>query len=103
MKKRRIIAAVLRTVVVSTGLTACGSSAPGPKDAQAVTRQFKDLYAYSACMAPVEAVREPLLIGRRTAFQASHRDELLALRRTVIPRIHELERRYGIGFARPVP
>ncbi|MGW2562462.1 hypothetical protein ACWCXB_25065 [Streptomyces sp. NPDC001514] len=27
--------------------------------------------AYAACMAPVEAVREPLRISRRTAFQAS--------------------------------
>ncbi|MFD7442541.1 hypothetical protein [Streptomyces sp. NPDC059909] len=59
--------------------------------------------AYATCMAPVEAVREPLRISRRTAFQVSHRDEILALQRTLLPRIRELERRHGLSFARPVP
>lgn len=59
--------------------------------------------AYATCMAPVEAVREPLRTSRRTAFQASHREEILALERTLLPRIRELERRHGLSFARPVP
>ncbi|MFF8836324.1 hypothetical protein [Streptomyces sp. NPDC015130] len=59
--------------------------------------------AYAVCMAPVEAVREPLRLSRRTALEASHGDELRALGRTLPPRIHELERRYGLTFARPVP
>ncbi|MFE1548102.1 hypothetical protein [Streptomyces sp. NPDC058718] len=76
----------------------------GIEDADEAARADRGLgAAYSACMAPVEAVREPLLVKRRTAFQASHQDELLALRRTLLPRIRELERRYGLSFARPVP
>ncbi|MFE5711238.1 hypothetical protein ACFQ7J_10500 [Streptomyces sp. NPDC056501] len=76
----------------------------GIEDADEAARADRGLgAAYSTCMAPVEAAREPLLVKRRTAFQASHRDELLALRRTLLPRIRELERRYGLSFAHPVP
>ncbi|WP_051804736.1 hypothetical protein [Streptomyces griseus] len=59
--------------------------------------------AYAACMAPVEAVREPLRTARRTAFEAAHRDELRALERGLLARIRELERRHGLAFGHPVP
>ncbi|MEU3397185.1 hypothetical protein [Streptomyces filamentosus] len=59
--------------------------------------------AYAACMAPVEAVREPLRTARRTAFEAAHRDELRALERALPTRIRELERRHGLAFGHPAP
>ncbi|WP_329286243.1 hypothetical protein [Streptomyces sp. NBC_00691] len=59
--------------------------------------------AYAVCMAPVEAVREPLRAARRTAFEAAHRDELRALERGLLPRIRELEHRHGLTFGHPVP
>ncbi|MEU8763624.1 hypothetical protein [Streptomyces sp. NPDC048659] len=59
--------------------------------------------AYAACMAPVEAVREPLRAARRTAFVAAHRTELDALEGTLVQRIRELERRHGLTFGHPVP
>jgi hypothetical protein len=76
----------------------------GIEDSAGAARADRGLgAAYSVCMAPVEAVREPLLVRRRTAFQASHRDEIAALRRTLPSRIREFERRYGVTFAQPVP
>ncbi|MFC9792813.1 hypothetical protein ACFVJI_09250 [Streptomyces sp. NPDC127584] len=74
------------------------------EDAEEAARADRGLgAAYATCMAPVEAVREPLRTSRRTAFQASHRGEMLALERSLLPRIRELERRHGLSFARPVP
>ncbi|MGW5776117.1 hypothetical protein [Streptomyces sp. NPDC003863] len=76
----------------------------GIEDASEAARADRRLgAAYSVCMAPVEAVREPLLSSRRTAFRAAHADEIAALQRTLPSRIRALERRYGVGFAQPVP
>ncbi|WP_351234037.1 hypothetical protein [Streptomyces sp. NPDC002133] len=76
----------------------------GIADADAAARADRGLgAAYAACMAAVEVVREPLRIGRRTALQASHREEILGLQRTLLPHIRELEWRHGLRFARPVP
>ncbi|GAA2774535.1 hypothetical protein [Streptomyces showdoensis] len=76
----------------------------GIEDGEEAARADRGLgAAYATCMAPVEAVREPLRAGRRTAFQAAHREELRALERTLLPRIRELERRDGLAFARPLP
>ncbi|MCM1944687.1 hypothetical protein NC315_04775 [Streptomyces sp. G2] len=76
----------------------------GIEDGAEATRADRGLgAAYAACMASVEAVREPLRTARRTAFEAAHRDELRALERGLLPRIRELEHRHGLTFGHPVP
>ncbi|MFJ5787218.1 hypothetical protein [Streptomyces hydrogenans] len=76
----------------------------GIEDGAEATRADRGLgAAYAACMAPVEAVREPLRTARRTAFEAAHRDELRTLERGLLPRIRELEHRHGLTFGHPVP
>ncbi|MEW5627749.1 hypothetical protein AB1388_14430 [Streptomyces hydrogenans] len=76
----------------------------GIEDGAEATRADRGLgAAYAACMAPVEAVREPLRTARRTAFEAAHRDELRTLESGLLPRIRELEHRHGLTFGHPVP
>ncbi|MFE3069947.1 hypothetical protein [Streptomyces sp. NPDC059247] len=56
---------------------------------------------YADCMAPVEAVREPLRAKAAERFRAAHSAEIAAVRAELPARIGELETRYGIRFSFP--
>ncbi|WP_031068501.1 hypothetical protein [Streptomyces sp. NRRL WC-3742] len=58
---------------------------------------------YAACMAPVEAVREPIRAKQRDDFRAGHAAELAALSSSLPKKIHEFEERYGLQIAFPTP
>ncbi|MFF2658200.1 hypothetical protein ACFVUH_12630 [Kitasatospora sp. NPDC058032] len=58
---------------------------------------------YATCMAPVEAVREPLRARLRDGFRAAHRSDLDTLGDSVPRKVHELEERYGLRISFPSP
>lgn len=68
----------------------------------AAGRSDLDLAAdYTACMAPVEAVREPLRAALRDRFAAAHRQEIEELTDKLMPRVRRLEARYGVRLCFP--
>jgi molecular chaperone GrpE (heat shock protein) len=52
-------------------------------------------------MAPVEEVREPLRKRLRHEFVRSHAQEIESLRRSLLPTIRNLERRFALPAAFP--
>lgn len=68
----------------------------------AAGRSDRDLATdYAACMAPVEAVREPLREALRKRFVAGHRQELENLTGELMPRVRKLEARYAVRLCFP--
>ncbi|MFI6154811.1 hypothetical protein ACIBCA_19215 [Kitasatospora sp. NPDC051170] len=58
---------------------------------------------YTTCMAPVEAVREPVRAKQREDFRAAHAAQIAALSTSLPQKIHEFEQRYGLQIAFPTP
>ncbi|MFF3836676.1 hypothetical protein [Streptomyces sp. NPDC001930] len=56
---------------------------------------------YATCMAPVEAVREPLRKQLAERFRAEHRAEIATVVTELPKRVRELEQRYRIRFSVP--
>ncbi|MFE5943636.1 hypothetical protein [Streptomyces sp. NPDC056480] len=56
---------------------------------------------YATCMAPVEAVREPLRRQLAERFRAEHRAEIATVVTELPKRVRELEERYRIRFSVP--
>ncbi len=56
---------------------------------------------YAACMAPVEAVREPLRRELRTRFVTDHRQEIKELTDKLMPRVRQLEAHYNVRLCFP--
>ncbi|MBD0741408.1 hypothetical protein [Streptomyces sp. CBMA152] len=59
--------------------------------------------AYTACMAPVEAIRSPLREQLRRRFLATHSAQLRELNRALPARIGQLQAHHGIWLSFPVP
>ena len=71
-------------------------------DAAGPTARARELAAtYATCMAPIEAVREPLRARLRARIAAAHPDAVARLRASLPARIRDLEQQTGVRLSFP--